>query len=214
MSRPISSTLLEELAKSTLRPFLLISTTINDITYRYTDCDVPIVYDGETYLTIAFTIGAIQYSIIDIVDSMDVTFDNVGLQLYTSFIAGEAQGSDFTVRIVLLDEDYQIIDEENVYILFDGFIDEWTMDEMKIQVRIVNIFTTWKQKTLSRHPASCRWKVFGGEECKYPNAQDTTCDRSYARCIELDNESNFGGFRHLPDLEDKELWWGRAPKAP
>jgi hypothetical protein len=212
MTRPISTALLAELGSSNLKPFALIDMDIEGHNYRYTDCDVDIKYGGNIYASFPFQSGDIHYSVSDMIDSMTIAFDNVGLQLYSAFVAYEAQGSAFSVKIVLLDDSYDIIDEDNVYVLFDGFIDEWTLDELKIQVTAVNIFTTWKQKTLSRHPASCRWKEFKGKECKY-GGDELWCDRSYKRCSALLNTDNFGGFRHLPELEDKELWWGRTPRS-
>lgn len=38
------------------------------------------------------------------------------------------------------------------------------------------------------------------------------CDHSWERCGQMSNQVNFPGFRWLQYLEDKELWWGRAPK--
>lgn len=210
MTRPISSTILAEYESEMFRPFLLIKFSINNVDYRYTNCDVPIKYDGELYYPFPFKVGDVQYSINDMVDSVNITFDNVGLQLYSAFVGQDAQREAFSLIAIVLDDSYQIIDEENTHVIFSGFIDEWSIEEMVLDVTIVSIFTTWKQKTLSRHPASCRWKVFKEKECKY-TGDEALCDRSYARCLELQNTDNFGGFRHLPDLEDKELWWGRLP---
>lgn len=39
------------------------------------------------------------------------------------------------------------------------------------------------------------------------------CDHSYERCAQMSNSDNFGGFRWLPFLQDKILWWGRGPKS-
>lgn len=41
----------------------------------------------------------------------------------------------------------------------------------------------------------------------------TWCDRSKARCIALANYDNFGGFAHLVELQDKEIWWGRISSS-
>ncbi len=93
-------------------------------------------------------------------------------------------------------------------IIFEGTIDSWHLDEEKLNFTIVSLFVQWAQKTLQRHAPSCRWKVFGGTECGYVGGE-TECDRSYARCLELANTDNFGGFRWLPSIVDKEIWWGR-----
>ncbi|GAI73202.1 unnamed protein product, partial [marine sediment metagenome] len=48
-------------------------------------------------------------------------------------------------------------------------------------------------------------------ECGYGGGE-TWCDRTYARCVVLANSDNFGGFRWLPSIVDKEVFWG--PQAP
>ena len=35
------------------------------------------------------------------------------------------------------------------------------------------------------------------------------CDGSYDRCLLMDNTANFGGFRWLPALQDRKIWWGQ-----
>jgi hypothetical protein len=95
-------------------------------------------------------------------------------------------------------------------VLFQGVLDGWDMQEGKLSLSVGNIFSQWAQHTLSKHSASCRWKIFKGVECAYAGTE-AHCDRSYARCIELSNSINFGGFRWLPSIVDKEVWWGKVP---
>lgn len=97
--------------------------------------------------------------------------------------------------------------------IFEGLIDSWSMSEGKIEITVANILSQWAQRTLSKHSASCRWKEFKGTECGYAGSE-TWCDRTYARCEVLSNTASFGGFRWLPSIVDKEIWWGRVPAAP
>jgi len=94
--------------------------------------------------------------------------------------------------------------------LFEGIIDNWKMEEGRISVEVTNIFARWQRRTLSRHSPSCRWPVFKGTYCTYTGS-GTWCDRSYKRCLTLGNQDNFGGFRWLPSIIDKEIWWGKIP---
>ena len=95
--------------------------------------------------------------------------------------------------------------------LFEGEIDSWILDEERLQMTVTSIFNRWSQRTLSRHSASCRWKKFKGTECGYSGSA-TWCDRTYARCQALGNAANFGGFRWLPSIIGKEIWWGGQSK--
>ncbi len=100
---------------------------------------------------------------------------------------------------------------QNSITVFQGQVGEWLLDESKIKVTVTNQFAQWTQETISKHSPSCRWKVFKGAECQYAGTEPW-CDRSYTRCQALGNTANFGGFRWLPSIEDKVIWWGTAPK--
>jgi len=95
--------------------------------------------------------------------------------------------------------------------IFEGEIDSWGLTESKVNITATNILSRWARRTLSVHSSSCRWKKFKGTECGYTGAQ-TWCDRSFSRCSALNNTSNFGGFRWLPSIVDKEIWWGKVPE--
>ncbi len=99
--------------------------------------------------------------------------------------------------------------EPEIVNLFDGIIGKWECDEEELVFQVVGKLCKWSRKTLNRHPANCRWQIFKGIECKY-NGNELSCDRSYIKCQGLNNTANFGGFRWLPDLEKKEIWWGKS----
>jgi len=413
--RSINTDVLSALAAEELRPFLLLEMTIDGTTYRYTNCDVPINYNGNTYEPIGMQVGSIRYNSTGMVDGFDITLDNLNSVLTSIFVGGTPQGSPVILRQVLMDNDWHIlgqpwglvaaydfdegsgttlhdrsgngndgtiygdptwasgvsghcldfdasgdyvnlpssiplsssyvtacawakvashgdyhnfvrnnwvnsgwllyssvnywnfgiaqggtsylarynhnnntdwvflagvydgsqvklyvnaelvatkdlvgatldtgyqlrigrpdppseywIDEVRIYdralsdaeisylynnpgqdmsagaiILFNGQIDKWSLDESQLVMTIADMNVQWARKPLSRHPASCRWRVFKGPECGYTGSE-TWCDRSYARCSALGNTANFGGFRWLPSIMDKEIWWGRQPKS-
>lgn len=94
---------------------------------------------------------------------------------------------------------------------FEGGIDAWTIDGSQVKLAAKSEMARWTQRPLALHSVSCRWKDFKGIECGYSGAA-TWCDRTYTRCVELGNSDNFGGFRWLPSIMDKEFWWGKIPK--
>jgi hypothetical protein len=184
---------------------------INGTDYRYTDCDVPIVHDGNTYTPRGFKFQPAKYSTGRIVDQVQIEYDNLDSVLTSVFVDGTPQDSDAMLMVVIVDDDGTLVsDTDDDVVLFDGQIDSWVLDEEKLKVTITSALSKWSQKTLSKHPKSCRWKVFKGTECQYAGGS-SWCDRTYARCIALSNTANFGGYRFLPSLVDKVIWWGRSP---
>jgi hypothetical protein len=73
------------------------------------------------------------------------------------------------------------------------------LDECRVYDRVL---TKSEITFLYNNPAS--------GECNYSGLQDW-CDQTYARCLDLTNQNNFGGFRFLPYIMEKEIWWG-GPK--
>jgi hypothetical protein len=95
--------------------------------------------------------------------------------------------------------------------LFRGIIDSWIIDgDVVCHITIANELILWNKKSLREHPASCSW-IFGGSECTYAGYASSWCDQSYDRCAALSNSANFGGFRFLPSLLNKQIWWGKIP---
>ena len=237
--RNIDSSILAKLQAGELRPFYLLEIIIDEVSFRYTDCDVPIALpddivlavedatlrvDGtisggitETqvpavYASTSFSFQPIVYSANKIVDKAKVQIqiiDDPGLK--AAFIGGTPQGSEVILRGIVVDDDYSIVGDTSV-ILFEGTIDDWNLNEAKLNFGVASIFVQWSQKALRRHSSSCAWKEFRGNTpdspCFYSGAENR-CDRTYVRCEALGNTDNFGGFRWLSSIVDKEIWWGR-----
>ena len=185
--RDIDPDILAELADKELRPFLLLDMEIDSSHHRYTDCDVPIIFGGNTYSARDFSFDRIKYSSQNILDSVEIDIDNLDSVMTSIFVGGTPQGSAVKVDLVLLDASYDIIASDSVGV-FEGEIDAWNLDEEKCVVTVTSLFAQWSQRTLSK----------------------TWCDRTYARCQALGNTDNFGGFRWVPSMIDKEIWWGRV----
>ena len=211
--RSIASEIIAQLGAEELRPFLLIFLNVGS-GHRFTDCDIPLVINGNRYEPRGFRITDISYSMQNIVDQAQFEIDNIDETLTSDFIGGTPQGSDAVLYGVALDSNYEPAGDSSssggyAVTLFEGQIGEWSLDEAQLNCAIVNQLVQWTQRTLSDHSASCRWKEFKGTECGYSGA-GTWCDRTYARCSALGNTANFGGFRWLPSIQDKAIWWGRV----
>lgn len=215
--RAINAQILSELEAANLKPFYLLHLNIDGNDFRYTDCDVPIARPAvesiheevELHTPKEFEVDKVAYSLGRIVDSINIEIEDVKALLRTYFVGGTPRGGAVTYSLVVLDSNNEIV--INPVVLFSGIIDDWELDETKISIQVTNINNRWSEETLNRQSASCRWKVFKGTECQYAGGE-TWCDRSYARCTVLSNTDNFGGFRFLPSIVDKEIWWGSVPK--
>ena len=239
MSRDIDSTILSKLAEGKLRPFHLIDMIVEGVTFRRTNCDGPIRLPDDMVLAVeditlrvdgtitgggtetevpnlytpnGFSFQPIKYSVNKIVDKATVEMPVVDdPSIKAAFIGGTPKNSQVIIRGIIVDDDYSLIGDTSV-IVFEGNIDNWSITESKLSIGVSNLFVQWTQKALRRHSSSCTWKVFGGatpdSPCFY-SGEETRCDRSHVRCAALGNTVNFGGFRWLPSIVDKEIWWGR-----
>ena len=191
------------------RAFVLFLMVIDGVDYGYTDCDVPLVYDSVTYEPRGLMGSVISYGNGHIVDQCSFDIDNLDDRLTPAFVGGTPQGSPVFIRMVRLDQAYTIIPDPAL--LFEGEIGPWDKprDLKSIAITVTNDLSRWNQTTMALHSASCRWKVFGGEECGYAGVENW-CDRTYSRCEALGNTDDFGGFRWLPSIMDIQIWWGRV----
>lgn len=100
-----------------------------------------------------------------------------------------------------------------------GILSSWELcDDNIAKITVKNELVLWSKKVLRTHTPTCPWvfwsggvAVSGHPECRYSGAE-TWCDQTYDRCLQLSNTDNFGGFRFIPSLIDKEIWWGRSNK--
>jgi hypothetical protein len=218
--REINQDLLDEVRQGAIRPFLLLNVTVKDdegvrYHFNYTDCDVPIYFEGTKFEPHTFSVDSVNYSTANIIDEATVEIDVLDQVLTYYFVETGQQGENLGLRTVLLDNDFQIVGDA-AFTVFSGEIDAWNLfPDEKIHISVTNEFSRWDMNTVNVHSPSCRWKVFGGTECGYTKDFDEQeCDRTFVSCRDTyNNVINFGGFRWLPEIEDKIIWWGRDPKV-
>lgn len=204
--RSIPAGILAEIAKSNWTEFTGISLTIDSTEYLYTDADTAIVVAGDRYEPRGFTFQPISYSKENIVDRASLEMENLD-EIFTGlFVGSTVQGETVEIKKIVLPADLTPL----AVTIFEGTIDDWRLDESKVNITVASVLQRWNQKTMSNYSSSCRWKVFKGTECTYSGAA-TYCDRSYQRCVDLGNQANFGGYRWLPSIQDKPVWWGQKP---
>jgi len=178
--------------------------------YRYTDLDVPVYYaDDSTSLNKFevrdFKFTRIGYSMSNIVDDCQVEIENRDSIMTAIFsTSDDFQGENGKIWLCLLNDVGQVI---GTIVMFSGLLDSFVLTEENIEISLVTLFYNWDKSVGHRQPGRCRYPVFGGTQCKYSGSA-TTCDRRYTTCLSYNNDQNFGGFRWLADLQNKEFQWG------
>lgn len=204
--RSIDADILAELAKVKYTEFRGVKLTISATDYLYTDADVPMVVNAERFEPRGFKISNLSYSQANIVTRASIEMENLDDVFSSLFVGSTVQGSTVEIHSII----YFDSDPPDSTIVFEGTIDDWSLDEERVTITIASVLQRWSQRTINNYGPSCRWKVFKGTECGYTGGA-TTCDRSYQRCVDLGNQDNFGGFRWLPSIQDKPIWWGQKP---
>jgi hypothetical protein len=209
MARSLAQAIKDELSALQLFPFFCLDFTDGITDYKYTTLDVPITLAGSpsgTYQSRGFEFESINYTLSNVMDDCTLRIDNLDSVLTAIFVDGTVEETKASVYIGLLDSAGDIV---GTVLMFTGEVDAFELDETEVRLVIGSMFTRWANQAYNKHSAYCRWKVFKGTECAYAGA-GTWCDRSYVRCNTLGNAANFGGFRFLPSIENKKIWWGKA----
>jgi len=238
MARGLNSVIKDSLSGLQLFPFFCLDFTDGATTYKYTTLDVPINFSGNpywfdtsddqwfdksddqwfdtpntiwnlstltgTYQSRNFEFEGINYTLSNVMDDCTLRIDNLDSVLTPIFVGETIEGKTASVYLGLLDTDDKVL---GTVLMFTGEVDSFELNESEVRLVIGSIFTRWGHQAVNVHPSSCRWKVFKGTECAYGGAE-TSCDRTYVRCTTLGNIANFGGFRWLPSIENKQFQWG------
>jgi len=96
-------------------------------------------------------------------------------------------------------------------LFFLGMLEDWDIDYDSDTVRLmcVNELVHWNANTLLKSDPTCSWPFKDGVTCRYAGAE-AWCDQTFERCAALGNTDNFGGDLYLPEIAEKQLWWGKG----
>jgi len=204
--RAYDDDIFQELQKETAKLFYLAEFQLNQRIYCYTDCDIEITYQEHSYLPMPFAVQAIIWTADLSVDRIVLEFSNIKKWLSSMLLSENAANKPAILSFVCINDKNRPIAVEE---LFRGVIAEWKLKEDKSSIEIVNELILWRKKALRTAQSSCRW-IFKSGECRYRGAEDW-CDQTWDRCTKLNNTANFGGFRFLPAMMEKKIWWGKIP---
>ena len=187
--------------------FYTVELRLSAITLYYTDADRPVHYSDIRYTPAPLSFADIAYAAALSVDQVTVEFGNASLALSAYLLGEDARNRTIIISQGVMNAAGTVLGLTN---LFQGIVGEWELTEDRATIRALNELVLWRKRPLRTASATCPW-VFKGTECGYAGA-GAWCDQSFSRCAELANQANFGGFRFLPALMEKQVWWGRVPR--
>lgn len=178
-------------------------------TYRYTDIDMDVVYNGNTYYSRGIEFDAAQYSLLPKVDNLTFEIDNVGLEMSALVMNTETRGKQCIIYRVAFDDYLQVI---GITSLFIGYLDKIEINHQRGRFEVYNQFIKWHTPTPRRtYAATCDWIFKDTNTCRYSGSSFTNCDKSWDACVARSNTQYFGNFRWLPSFSDApSVKWGRT----
>jgi phage-related protein len=199
-----------EASASNLRPFLFFELHLDSGTQYFTDCDREIAWNGHTYEPFPLAMGKTDKTAKGETDRVTISLSNVSREIAALLLSEPFRGKRVVIRRFYLSDDYTI---SSPFTIFEGLLDEVSgeegTDSSVINATVTTDLAFWQRPIPGRiYQATCAW-VFKGTECAYAGAA-TSCAHTPDACKALNNFPNYGGFRHLPQLETAEIWWGRA----
>jgi hypothetical protein len=198
-----------ELAKEVLYYFNLIEFQFAN-TYCYTDRDASVFHGGNRYYPRSYKFNNIALSGSMSVDKVSISMDNTDRVFSGILLNEDVRNKPVIISFGVRVKPEGLPEEDLVETLFTGILAGWDIEgDSKVKIEVANEFILWNKKTLRKHAASCPW-AFKGEECGYGGSAKSICDKSYDTCVLLGNQTHFGGFRFLPVIAEKEIWWGRT----
>jgi len=178
-------------------------------TYRYCDADIDVWYDSNKYTARGLTISPSVFNVNMQIDRTSITLDNTDLILTAIIENQEVRSKRVTIMVASLNDLGKVTAQE---VIFLGVVDSANYNNEEAIFSIFNIFAFWQRKVPRRkYSPKCQWEFKDITNCKYSGDQ-TWCDKTYGRCETLFNQVNFGGFRWISCLIDKDIWWGRTQK--
>ena len=205
--KTISTAINAQLEAEQFSYFYTVELRLSAITLYYTDADRPVHYNDIRYTPAPLAFADIAYAAALSVDQVSVEFGNANLTMSAYLLGEDARNRTTIISQGVMNAAGTVLGLTN---LSQGIVGEWELTEDRATIRALNELVLWRKRPLRTASATCPW-VFKGTECGYAGA-GAWCDQSYSRCAELGNQANFGGFRFLPALMEKQLWWGRVPR--
>ncbi len=204
--RTIDANITAEIEKEVFSYFFSMELQFNT-TFYYSNANIPVYISGQKYTPLDFELPEMKLASALSVDNITIKIANVDLGFSSILLNEDVRNKVVIVSFGAMTKYGGVIGVEEI---FRGLISDWIIEETYVTINVVNELILWRKKPLRSASSSCPW-LFKGTECTYAGAE-LWCDQTYDRCRSLNNDLNYGGFRFLPSIAEKQIWWGNTPR--
>jgi len=160
----------------------------------YAGYDTNVTFDGIEYLKFPISHSDITENVKGEIDNVKVQISNISRLIEAYLQNYDLRGKKASIKMVWANK----LDDPDCYIEFSNHIDSYTSNVSDVVFNLLSKFdilnVTIPGMVYLRE--YCQW-LFRGEECSYAGAE-TSCNKTWQRCKELENSKRFIGFRSIP----------------
>jgi hypothetical protein len=155
--------------------------------------DQAISWGGHSYLAKVKQRSAIARYDGGQFDTVTVTFSNADLSIAAALLGTDIEGTQLIIRKI----DRAVASDSIV--LFNGEIDAGiTADDEKVEISAKQIIGSTQTECPARmFSVNCPWR-FNSYECPASASTFTSCNGSWAACVQRSMQNYFGGFKFIP----------------
>ena len=164
----------------------------NDL--RYTDWPTNVTYKGQTWISFPISHTNISENASGEIDSLKIIVSNIS-RLIQSYL----ESYDFRkLKVEIYTVFSNHLDDSDAYMLDIYYVDNYVVTENDVEFFLTSKFDVLDLELPSRKYSRnhCGWK-FKSLDCGY-TGDETTCNKTLARCRVLGNSTRFGGFPSIP----------------
>ena len=181
----------------------LIDITLSEAgtTLRLVNNNEDVVWNSNTWSRSNFKPGGFTESNDGGIESVNIKISNI-LEHSGKTMQGHIE--DATINNL-------IGDSVNYYLVHSQHLDKGAAISLNFEIQNIPVNQEWCIFKLGlenfyyrRFPLNvyrrfiCRWKVFGGIDCRFALSSANTCDRTFETCLGFGHQLRFGGFPGIP----------------
>lgn len=189
-------------ADSQHRRYYLLEWVVGVTTYRWTDCDIPIVTSGSTGAPAAtwspkpFALSGISTRQAEAIASATIEFGSSDGIVSAIVLGASVGGTPIRIWQAWLDPAAGNVISQQEQLVLSGQLDRWELTPATVSISTAPLIPLAGVRIPRRvYATTCSFQ-FKGPACGYAGAE-TECDRSIGRCTTLGNHARFGGFTGL-----------------
>lgn len=165
---------------------------------RFAEYDADITFNSQVYTAFPIRIDSVGENSTGEIESVRVSISNVSQFIQAKLEVYDLRGKKVSIYTGMI----------GMFNVADVIEEIFYIDSYGANVETADFILTGKFDVMSLElPARkfwrnyCSWK-FKSTQCGYGGAE-TTCNKTFLRCTELNNKQRFGGF---PSIPSRQIW--------